>query len=229
MPAILLKCAQRALSTRKHVLKRGCKNTVRLLSSDVSYLTPSPLPTHAGKKTLNGRAVVGLFSVNITRMWQSATGSHSVKELSLQLHFWEAEIYIYKSSPQRNITVILPTAFIHNYHFYLHLHFPFCRLFMLGVGTLQHATLERRHYWDHRAAKENDSPLLFSRSLLEALIQQRAPHGPKQLTFPTFLRQPFLNSNTPAPFLCQYKLISGVIDMWIYFKRKYFKWLRKNR
>lgn len=50
MPAILLKCAQHALSTRKHVLKRGCKNTVRLLSSDVSYLTPSPLPTHAGKK-----------------------------------------------------------------------------------------------------------------------------------------------------------------------------------
>lgn len=52
MPAILLKCAQHALSTRKHVLKRGCKNTVRLLSSDVSYLTPSPLPTHAGKKKL---------------------------------------------------------------------------------------------------------------------------------------------------------------------------------
>lgn len=168
-------------------------------------------------------------------MWQSATGSHSVKELSLQLHFWEAEIYIYIyiSSPQRNITVILPTAFIHNYHFYLHLHFPFCRLFMLGVGTLQHATLERRHYWDHRAAKENDTPLLFSRSLLEALIQQRAPHGPKQLFLPTFLRQPFLNSNTPAPFLCQYKFTC--INLWCYrhvnlfIYLKYFKWLRKNR
>lgn len=135
-------------------------------------------------------------------------------------------IYIYKSSPQRNITVILPTAFIHNYHFYLHLHFPFCRLFMLGVGTLQHATLERRHYWDQRAAKENDTPLLFSRSLLEALIQQRAPHGPKQLIFPTFLPllrgfqvllgdiQPFLNSNTPAPFLCQYKFTC--INLWCY-------------
>lgn len=165
-------------------------------------------------------------------MWQSATGSHSVKELSLQLHFWEAEIYIYKSSPQRNITVILPTAFIHNYHFYLHLHFPFCRLFMLGVGTLQHATLERRHYWDHRAAKGNDTPLLFSRSLLEALIQQRAPHGPKQLHLPTFLRQPFLNSNTPAPFLCQYKFTC--INLWCYrhvnlFKKKILQMIKKKQ
>lgn len=139
--------------------------------------------------------------------------------------------------------MILPTAFIHNYHFYLHLHFPFCpsaeRFFMLGVGTLQHATLERQHYWDHRAAKENDTPLLFSRSLLEALIQQRAPHGPKQLIFPTFLRflrgfqvllgdiQPFLNSNTPATFLCKYKFTC--INLWCYrhvnvfFFFKYFK------
>lgn len=206
MPAILLKCAQRALSRRKHVLKRGCKNTVRLLSSDVSYLTPSPLPTHAGEKNFKRpsccRIILCEYYAYVAKCNWVTFGERAQSATPL---LRGRNIYIYISSPQRNITVILPTAFIHNYHFYLHLHFPFCRLFMLGVGTLQHATLERRHYWDHRAAKENDTPLLCSRSLLEALIQQRAPHGPKQLHLPTFLRQPFLNSNTPAPFLCQYK------------------------